>query len=64
MNEKQERVALYARVSTSTQEHEKTVASQIEILEREAQAHGWDIPAERRYVDEGFSGAVVSRAFP
>jgi hypothetical protein len=48
-----ERVAIYARVSTSRQEQEKTIASQIEAVEREVQAQGWSLPAERRYIDEG-----------
>jgi site-specific DNA recombinase len=56
-----ERVALYARVSTSTQEHDKTIASQLEAIEREAHAQGWSIPVERRYIDEGFSGARMDR---
>jgi site-specific DNA recombinase len=56
-----ERVALYARVSTATQENEKTIASQLEAIEHEAKAQGWTIAEERRYVDEGFSGARIDR---
>src|SRR4051794_22036248 len=56
-----ERVGLYARVSTARQEQEQTIASQLEAIEREAEARGWSIPAERRYVDDGWSGARLDR---
>jgi site-specific DNA recombinase len=48
-------------VSTARQEREKTIASQLEALERAASALGLDVPRERRYVDEGFSGARLDR---
>ncbi len=56
-----ERVALYARVSTARQEQERTIASQIEALERAASGQGLSVPAERRYVDDGVSGARLDR---
>jgi site-specific DNA recombinase len=56
-----ERVGLYARVSTARQEQEQTIASQLEAIEREAEAKGWSIPAELRYVDDGWSGARLDR---
>ena len=56
-----QRAALYARVSTARQEQEKTVESQIEALEQAARAMGLSIPAQRRYVDNGVSGARLDR---
>ena len=56
-----ERAAMYARVSTARQEQEKTIASQIEALEREAEAQGLPVPAERRYLDDGVSGTRLDR---
>jgi site-specific DNA recombinase len=55
------RTALYARVSTARQEQEQTVASQVDALERAAAAMGRTVPAERHYVDEGFSGSRLDR---
>jgi hypothetical protein len=56
-----QRVALYARVSTARQEQEQTVASQVAALEQAARALGVSVPPERRYIDEGVSGARLDR---
>jgi site-specific DNA recombinase len=56
-----ERAAFYARVSTARQEQEQTVDSQLVALEKAATALGITVPAERRYVDEGFSGSRLDR---
>src|SRR3954466_13047077 len=56
-----ERLALYARVSTAHQEQEKTIASQVEALERAACSRGLTVPSDRRYLDEGISGARLDR---
>ncbi|AUX45910.1 DNA recombinase [Sorangium cellulosum] len=56
-----ERMALYARVSTSHQEQEQTIASQIAALEHAAAAMGVTVPSERRYLDEGISGSRLDR---
>jgi site-specific DNA recombinase len=56
-----ERAAFYARVSTARQEQEKTIASQLEALVGAASALGLEVPDERRYVDEGLSGARLDR---
>jgi site-specific DNA recombinase len=56
-----ERVALYARVSTARQEQEQAIGSQLASLEQEAARRGWSIPAERRYIDDGFSGTRLDR---
>src|ERR1019366_1123574 len=55
------RIAIYARVSTARQEQDHTVASQIEGLERAASAMGFDVAADRRYIDDGFSGSRLDR---
>jgi len=56
-----ERAALYARVSTARQEQDQTIASQLEALERAAAAHSAEVPPDRRYVDDGFSGSRLAR---
>jgi site-specific DNA recombinase len=56
-----ERLALYARVSTAHQEQEQTIASQVEALERAACTMGLTVPSDRRYLDEGISGARLDR---
>jgi site-specific DNA recombinase len=55
------RAAWYARVSTARQEQEKTVASQLEALERATSAMGLTVPPERRYIDNGVSGSRLDR---
>jgi site-specific DNA recombinase len=55
------RAALYARVSTSKQEHEETIASQVAALRAAAVARGLTIPPEREFLDDGYSGAKVER---
>jgi predicted site-specific integrase-resolvase len=37
------RAALYARVSTDTQEREETVASQVDLLQQAAETHGYAV---------------------
>jgi site-specific DNA recombinase len=56
-----QRAALYARVSTSRQEHEQTIASQLVALEAAAAAAGVVVGDEHRYIDEGYSGARLDR---
>ena len=65
-NETTERItnssaAFYARVSTTAQEQEQTIASQVEAIERAAAAMGVTVTPERRYLDEGLSGARLDR---
>lgn len=56
-----ERVALYARVSTRQQEQEATIASQIDqVLTYAAQA-GYHIAAAHQYVDQAVSGSQLQR---
>jgi site-specific DNA recombinase len=56
-----ERAALYARVSTAHQERERTIASQLEALEQAAALRSTDVPSDRRYIDDGFSGSRLDR---
>lgn len=55
------RVAVYARVSSSRQEQEKTIASQLEALKTYAATHGHQIVSEGEFLDDGFSGARLDR---
>ena len=52
-------IAIYARVSSSRQEHEETVQSQLEALRAYARTEGCEAPLE--FVDEGVSGATLER---
>jgi site-specific DNA recombinase len=56
-----ERVALYARVSTAHQEQEQTIASQVAALEHAATTRGLTVAAARHYLDEGYSGSYLAR---
>jgi site-specific DNA recombinase len=54
-------VALYARVSTSQQQHEGTIESQRRTLQHHIQHHGWSLLPEHEYIDDGISGARLDR---
>lgn len=56
-----QRTALYARVSTTRQQEDRTVASQVAVLEKAAESMGVLVPAEHHYVDEGYSGSRLDR---
>jgi site-specific DNA recombinase len=56
-----QRTALYARVSTTRQQEDRTVASQVAALEKAAEGMGLVVSAEHRYVDEGYSGSRLDR---
>jgi site-specific DNA recombinase len=51
--------ALYARVSTEEQREGNTIESQVAELEKFAERNGW--PIQGRYIDEGWSGALLAR---
>lgn len=55
------RVALYARVSTSQQEQEATIESQIAALEAYAQARGYELLPDAYYLDQAVSGRELDR---
>jgi site-specific DNA recombinase len=54
-------VAIYARVSTLTQQQEGTIASQIQLLKQHVQQQGWLLLPEHEYIDDGFSGGRLDR---
>jgi site-specific DNA recombinase len=53
--------AIYARVSSDKQKEENTIASQTAALIAFAREHGYDVPGEWIFEDEGFSGASLVR---
>jgi site-specific DNA recombinase len=55
------RAALYARVSTETQEREETVASQVALLQQTAAAHRYDVLPGNVFIDDGVSGTRLDR---
>jgi site-specific DNA recombinase len=56
-----QRAALYARVSTSQQEEEATIESQIAAVEAYAQQAGYRLSGEHYYLDQAVSGAKLDR---
>jgi site-specific DNA recombinase len=57
----EKKVVLYARVSTERQEQAGTIESQVAELESYAQEQGYEIDAERIFLDQGGSGACLAR---
>lgn len=55
------RAALYARVSTDQQEREETVASQVDLLQQAAEAHGYAVLPGNVFIDDGISGTRLDR---
>jgi len=53
------RVAIYARVSTESQEARGTIGSQLEVLRKRVATEGHELVAE--YRDDGWSGARLDR---
>ena len=53
--------AIYARVSSDRQKENHTIASQLAALTDYAEAHGYQVPAQWRFQDEGYSGATLLR---
>ena len=53
------RVAIYARVSTESQEARGTIGSQLEVLRKRVSVEGHDLVAE--YLDDGCSGTRLDR---
>ena len=54
-------VALYARVSSDQQAEAGTIGSQIAALRARVAEDGLRLPAEREFLDDGFSGATLVR---
>ena len=55
------RAAIYARVSTPRQARERNTDQQLARLEHYAQQKGWVLDGGCVYLDEGYSGASLSR---
>ena len=53
--------ALYARVSSESQARDNTIASQVTALRERIAADGMPLEPDRSYVDEGYSGSMLSR---
>jgi site-specific DNA recombinase len=53
--------ALYARVSSAQQTQAQTIGSQLAALRERSAADGLSLPAERQFIDEGYSGATLVR---
>jgi site-specific DNA recombinase len=53
--------AIYARVSSDRQKENHTIASQLAALMEYAETHGYMVPREWRFQDEGYSGATLLR---
>jgi site-specific DNA recombinase len=53
--------AIYARVSSEQQAAAHTIESQIAALTERARMDGTPVPAERQFVDDGYSGASLVR---
>jgi site-specific DNA recombinase len=53
--------AIYARVSSDRQKENHTIASQLAALIEYAEGHGYMVPPEWRFQDEGVSGATLLR---
>ncbi len=55
------RIALYARVSSTRQEQERTIASQLDALQSYALSHGHEVVPKGVFCDDGVSGARLDR---
>src|SRR4051794_1522112 len=53
--------AIYARVSSDRQKENHTISSQLAALVEYADNHGYLVPPEWRFQDEGYSGATLLR---
>jgi site-specific DNA recombinase len=53
--------ALYARASTTRQQHDATIASQVSAILEYAATHGYVINDHHHYLDDGYTGATLDR---
>ena len=53
--------AIYARVSSDRQKENQTIVSQTAALKEYAETHGYLVPAEWVFEDDGYSGAILIR---
>ena len=54
-------VAIYARVSSDQQTDAHTIPSQLSALPARVAAHGFPLPAELQFIEEGYRGAPLGR---
>ena len=57
----QKPAAIYTRVSSDRQKEDHTIASQTAALIEYGQTHGYTVPPEWIFQDEGYSGAILVR---
>ena len=55
------RVAAYVRVSTSRQVKLETIEQQLEMVRKYAREKGWELPEEKTFRDDGYSGTTLKR---
>ena len=55
------KAAIYARVSTTKQELEQTIESQLELLKEYIKNDGLELDKKHIYIDEGYSGTKLER---
>ena len=53
--------AIYARVSSSRQKEEQTIASQVAAVRAYGAENGWEVPPDWVFEDDGYSGATLVR---
>jgi site-specific DNA recombinase len=53
--------AFYARVSSDRQKEQHTIGSQVTALIQYAETHGYVVPSEWQFRDDGYSGATLLR---
>ena len=58
---RRQRVAIYARVSSSKQSEDGTIESQVNLLIDYAKAHDFEIPEGWIFQDNGVSGSTIQR---
>ena len=61
MSKQSPRVAIYARVSSDHQAEAGTIASQVEEILGRASKDGFEVPADLRFLDDGYSGSTTAR---
>lgn len=54
-------VALYARVSTKSQQQAETITTQVQLLRQHVQQQGWTLCPTHEFLDDGISGTQLAR---
>ena len=58
---KKKNIALYARVSSSRQTHERTIETQLAALREYAARHEYSVDEDLIFIDDGVSGSTLER---